>query len=1292
MAFSPDGANLALATGTMFDARLPQIVLWSIPSGEEAARFQTSAIQNVISVAYNLTGTQIAITGTNNAISIFDIRTNELIQEIRLDGMPREATFLNADQSLMVVVDDSGASDIHIINVNTGTLVNEFNNVFISPQFAVSRLRDFVLVSEKVENDAILYNTLDGREIARITIRESQRVSVEAAYIALNVTEDRFAFGIERSLYIIGSATDNLVPFDISLPPLPTVIESVPTPLPTLTLLDPTVTQTIDIFAVADVGTTTATVETTLVPSTTPTNIYVGEPPSLIFGQIVSGTLGSGEEVPWTFVGIEGDSVVITLTGNFDTFLTLNSPENYELISDDDSLSNANSQIRDYILPADGLYIIRVSGYAGAGGTYQLELQRTQTMNVVPLVPLEQTSVESLRQAAENPTRTAYLDRTDYYSFDDNQYPQLDPDTQAIAFNADQGVVITLDVFAGDPSSLAFEFRLYTPGFELLTVEPQTTLTLPETGTYLALIRRLQRSEFQYYVFSLAIVGYDGSSVDSRDEPPQLSGTLAVYGSSIEIQTNETLQGEIGGRYLWRFNGTAGDVVSIGVETSGEMVIMLYNAVGTQILAVDNDSILPTQIVGYTLPYTGFYYVLVEVQAWVRAGLYLLNISSGNEVAFTYPDEMVLNYGDVIITDNENQKLWFFDGDAGDVVFINATVLTDDIRDYLVSEHRLIAPDGRVLNPMVDFDRSPVFEAYVLPLNGRYQLSAGASGLYQLQISLTPPNLIEYGESVETVTTTPQDKYFWTFAANEGEIVIINGFENYDENTSRELQVYAPDGQILGIDGLTGRGPSNSLQIGPVAILQSGIYTIWRRSDQENFGVSLRQFTVSDERQIEYGETVVAISDNTPAHWTFSAQSGDIIGLHASSTEDELQVELLSPQGQALYDGVGDAPLESVDNSITSTNIASWASTVLPTFLTLAESGVYEIVVQPGNAVLYSLTLVGESDLGEVTAFDYAALQTPMPTQIASTEFITAENVFDVIAVATIRPQTDAIGTYVSGIRGSTTGFISSEVFATADGSLWNVVTAQIVGRWRPDDGTVGEISVSSSGRLIAYQTQTNIEIWTSNGQKIRDIYGEYPRYSSAAFSHDDGRIAVERTNTEVYVIELSTGATIMSVPVNNREVRSLAFSPDNGVLAINADDVFVYDTQTWRRLARFETNSHSRLAKDLFAFSPNGRLLAYLDLEEIRVVSTDDWIQQLALPVDFPMTLAFNFDGTMLVSSNVSNELYFWSSQNGQLISVSTAENASDLVFSPDGEYLVLVSINYSNVNYVSIRKVVEP
>ncbi len=112
-------------------------------------------------------------------------------------------------------------------------------------------------------------------------------------------------------------------------------------------------------------------------PRPTSTPYPAGAGGEISIGQTVNGYLTRGARDGWSFYGIGGTRVTITMTSSeVDSFLELWSPAGAILTDDDDGAGFPNAQISSYRLPTSGTYVIVARSFGDVGeGAYTLTLE-----------------------------------------------------------------------------------------------------------------------------------------------------------------------------------------------------------------------------------------------------------------------------------------------------------------------------------------------------------------------------------------------------------------------------------------------------------------------------------------------------------------------------------------------------------------------------------------------------------------------------------------------------------------------------------------------------------------------------------------------------------------------------------------------------------------------------------------------------------------------------------------------------------------------------------------------------
>jgi len=444
------------------------------------------------------------------------------------------------------------------------------------------------------------------------------------------------------------------------------------------------------------------------------------QPPSadgtIAIGDTVSGTLTEASAA-LTFEGTAGQDVTITLSStDFDPYLQLQDTEGNLYAEDDDSAGQLNAQIT-YRLPEDGTYTIIVTSFRAVSSEGDLFGEGDYTLSVsADGAPVTQT---------DTPTTTA----VEAISIGDTVSGSLTENTPSIdyTFEAAAGDLISITMIAEDFDT--YLLLLDADGTEIQRDDDSAGNLDSRIGPY---------SITESGTYTITATSY-GSSNDSA--PATGSFTLSLATATVDpIEYTQTVEGAISSITpisVYRFTGTAGDIVSLDLTTDSFSVYARLTGGTTNVQGYGG-----TEILGpYVLPETGDYVITITSYDTTTDQPYNLTLNRIDPVAISYGYRARSSFAE------EGQDVLYYsiEGAIGDTITV--IVQSQGTVDTRLS---LIGPDG--FEVASDDDGGQGFDPEL-----RYQVTE--DGTYQLVIRSYIPgddgtfNLIVENASVPDLVT-----------------------------------------------------------------------------------------------------------------------------------------------------------------------------------------------------------------------------------------------------------------------------------------------------------------------------------------------------------------------------------------------------------------------------------------------------------------------------------------------------------------------------------------------------------
>jgi WD40 repeat protein len=158
---------------------------------------------------------------------------------------------------------------------------------------------------------------------------------------------------------------------------------------------------------------------------------------------------------------------------------------------------------------------------------------------------------------------------------------------------------------------------------------------------------------------------------------------------------------------------------------------------------------------------------------------------------------------------------------------------------------------------------------------------------------------------------------------------------------------------------------------------------------------------------------------------------------------------------------------------------------------------------------------------------------------------------------------------------------------------LWNTATGTLHRTLNPEAGAIRAIALGPDGKtLISAGANPAITVWDiKTGKPSLNLTGHTDRVIALAVGANGTRLASGSADKTIKIWDLQNGSLLRSIDTNSSSIQTLAFSPDNEVIASGVGNaVQLWNVQTGQSIYQFSGSPSSVTAT---AFSADGQLLA---------------------------------------------------------------------------------------------------
>ena len=210
---------------------------------------------------------------------------------------------------------------------------------------------------------------------------------------------------------------------------------------------------------------------------------------------------------------------------------------------------------------------------------------------------------------------------------------------------------------------------------------------------------------------------------------------------------------------------------------------------------------------------------------------------------------------------------------------------------------------------------------------------------------------------------------------------------------------------------------------------------------------------------------------------------------------------------------------------------------------------------------------------------------------------------------------------------------------------LWNVRNQQNIATFQHDNARIKSLTFSPDGHFLATGGDRHVKLWNV-GDWTEIVTLRHEAWARALVFSPDGRFLAAGKGHEgpgiVTVWNVQTRQVVATLEGDSNRVRTLAFSPDNSILASSGRDrqLKLWNVSNWELLS---TIPHA--GEYDIAFSPDGKMLASTNNGYVSLWWVEDGarVARLPGPTDWRHPVDFSHDGNFLAIGAEDGIIRIW-------------------------------------------------